>query len=103
MIKYTGSLNLNATTAYPNRATKPTNVAEVTSTSNISPSIKGCSNCKSLTNIDTILADQKGKKRFCSGVNLIRHEENCIIEIQKIIEYFNQHELSSFQVELNIP
>ena len=54
------------------------------------------------SNTDLRHADQDEKNHFCSKVDLIRHEENWIIELQKMVEYINQHELSSFQVESNI-
>jgi|GraSoiStandDraft_25_1057303.scaffolds.fasta_scaffold620112_1 hypothetical protein len=54
------------------------------------------------SNTDPRHANQKEKNHFCSKVDLIRHEENWIIELQKMVEYINQHELSSFQVESNI-
>jgi hypothetical protein len=33
----------------------------------------------------------------------IRNEENYVIEIQKILEYYNKNELAGLQEELNIP
>jgi hypothetical protein len=33
----------------------------------------------------------------------LRHEENYVIEIQKMLEYYNRNEIASLQEELNIP
>lgn len=63
-----------------------------------------CSKCKSIISLDgTDLLNLNGKRHFCDGADVIPHEEKCVTQIQKIIEYYNRKELSSFQVELNIP
>ncbi|MDQ6865616.1 MAG: hypothetical protein M3044_17535 [Thermoproteota archaeon] len=62
-----------------------------------------CHMCKAINTLDgDDLIDLNGKRHFCQGADRIRHEENCVIEIQKVIEYYNRKELSGFQVELNI-
>jgi hypothetical protein len=63
-----------------------------------------CQKCKAISTLDgNDLLDPSGKRHFCHGAERIRHEEICVIEIQKVIEYYNRKELSGFQVELNIP
>ena len=63
-----------------------------------------CQNCKAINSLDgDDRLDLNGKRHFCDGADRIRHEENCVVEIQKFIEYYNRRELSSFQVEVNIP
>jgi hypothetical protein len=59
-----------------------------------------CSKCKSIISLDgEDPLDLNGKRHFCDDADQIRHEKNCVIEIQK----YNRKELSGFQVELNIP
>jgi hypothetical protein len=63
-----------------------------------------CQKCKAINTLDgDDLLDLNGKRHFCGGADRIRHEENCVIEIQKVIEYYNWKELSGIQLELNIP
>jgi hypothetical protein len=72
----------------------------------LAPNIR-CPYCKSqvivgsLNSID--LLDLNGKRHFCEDPDRIAHEIKCVKQIQKIIEYYNRRELSSFQVEVNIP
>ena len=63
-----------------------------------------CRRCKCIIALDGVdLLDVQGKRHFCRDAERIVHEERCVAEIQEIIEYYNRRELSSFQVELNIP
>jgi hypothetical protein len=63
-----------------------------------------CQRCKSINMVDgDDLLDLNGKRHFCSGAVRLAHEEECVVEIQKVIEYYNRRELSGFQLELNIP
>ncbi len=66
-----------------------------------------CPNCKSQTIGGSLnssdLLDLNWKRHFCSDPDRIAHEEKCVTQVQKIIEYYNRRELSSFQLELNIP
>jgi hypothetical protein len=103
MIKNTDSLNLNAPIADPNRANRIANTEEIT---NLSNSIgHRCSKCKSLSNINARnvagFPDPNGKRHFCSDVDRILFEEECVIEIQKILNHYNK-QLSSFQLELKM-
>ena len=63
-----------------------------------------CQKCKSINRFDgDDLLDLNGKRHFCSDPDRITHEEECVTQLKKIIEYYNRRELSSFQLELNIP
>jgi hypothetical protein len=62
-----------------------------------------CHKCKFVTTLDGYdLLDLNGKRHFCHGVDRIAHEEECVTQLQKIIEYYNRCELSSFQLELKM-
>ncbi len=100
MISYADSLNLNATKARSNPATGTTNAHDVARYQG--DQIHWCSKCNSLTNALN-KNNSKWKRSFSSGVDLILHEQKCVEELRKILGYYNEHEISSFQVELNIP
>jgi hypothetical protein len=71
----------------------------------LAPHIR-CPNCNSLVIVDTRNADDvldpNGKRHFCSDVDRILHEEKCVINLQSLIQDYNQAELSNFQLELNL-
>jgi hypothetical protein len=94
MIVYTDSLNLNAPKTKPNQITKKSNVKDITKTRSDAP-YHSCPYYE--PHINTQKAEPK------SGVELILHEEKCMIELQRIIEHFNRHMFSSFRVDLVIP
>jgi hypothetical protein len=63
-----------------------------------------CQKCKSINTLDgDSILDPNGKRHFCRGADRVTHELKCVSQIQNIIEYYNRRELSSFQLELNIP
>lgn len=62
-----------------------------------------CFRCRLNLNIDRAIDDSNGKRHNLRGVDLIQHEVKCVSELQKIVNYYNRHELSSFQVEMIIP
>lgn len=105
MIEYTDSLNLNAPIVEDsNRANA--GVANTTVLNNTSGNPLRCPRCRSLIIIDTRnaadLLDLNMKRHFCSNVDRILHEVQCVTEIQQIIEYYNQCELSSFRPGLKM-
>jgi hypothetical protein len=66
-------------------------------------SVSRCQKCKAINPLDgDHLLDPNGKRHFCDSADRIPHEEKCVIEIQKIIEYYNRRELSSFQLGLKM-
>src|SRR5437660_6731456 len=107
MIKYTNSGDINHRSIEYQQNTSTANVVRIDPiTSTLVKKEKKladihCKKCKSINTFDNIL-DSDGKRHFCRGVDRIAHEENCVIEILKFIEYYNRRELSSFQLELNI-
>jgi hypothetical protein len=105
MTEYTNSQDMNHRTIEYQEKTSTANavrIDSITSKENVSTCL--CSKCKSIISLDgTDLLDLNGKRHFCDGADLISHEEKCVTQIQKIIDHYNRRELSSFQVELNIP
>ena len=109
MIKYTNSRDINFRSIEYHETTPTANALKIHAIA--SKSIKkkdashiSCQKCKAIITRDgDDLMDLNGKRHFCHGAERIRHEEICVIEIQKVIEYYNWKELSGFQVELNIP
>jgi hypothetical protein len=105
MTGYTNSQHINHRTIKYQEKTSTANavrIDSITSKENVSTCL--CSICKSIISLHGAdLLDLNGKRHFCDGPDLIAHEEKCITNIQEIIEYYNRLELSSFQVELNIP
>jgi hypothetical protein len=71
----------------------------------VAPHVR-CPNCKSQVVIGSLnssdLLDLNWKRHFCDDADRIKHEENCVIEIQKFIEHCNRRELSSFQLGLKM-
>ena len=70
-----------------------------------------CKICKSFIIYDSskreqngecILLDLNHKRHFCSGADKIAHECLTVERVKKIIEYMNNTELSSFELELGI-
>jgi len=104
LVEYTNSWHINHRSEYQ----KKTPTAIAVSIASISLKKKDASNircprCKSITTLDGAdLLDLNGKRHFCHGTDRIRHEENCVIEIQKIIKNYNRRELSSFQLGLKM-
>jgi hypothetical protein len=109
MIKYTNSRDINfRSIEYQEKSSTAAAVRIDSITSKLvkkkDASHNRCQKCKAITTLDgDDLMDLNGKRHFCEGADRIRHEEICVIEIQKVIEYYNWKELSGFQVELNIP
>jgi len=62
-----------------------------------------CQKCKAINTLDgEDILDLNGKRHFCHGADRIAHEEKCVVEIQKVIEYYNRKELSGFQLGLKM-
>jgi hypothetical protein len=53
-------------------------------------------------NGEFVLLDLNHKRHFCSGAEMITHECLIVERVKKIIEYTNNTELSSLQLELGI-
>jgi len=109
MIKYTNFRDINHPSTEYQEKTSAANVVIIDAIT--SKSIKKeknlsdilCQICRSENTLDgDHHLDLVGKRHFCHGADRIRHEENCVTQLQKIIEYYNRRELSSFQLELNI-
>jgi hypothetical protein len=104
MIEFTDSTNLNAPTTPIAKAVK---IISISSRMDIglAPHIR-CPNCKSQVVVGSLnssdLLDLNWKRHFCDDADRIKHEENCVIEIQKFIEHYNRRELSSFQLGLKM-
>jgi hypothetical protein len=110
LIEYTNSGDINhRSIEYQEKTSTPNAVRIDSVTSKLveqknDESHINCRECKSIIALDgTDLLDVQGKRHFCRGAERIAHEERRVAEIQEIIEYYNRRELSSFQVELNIP
>jgi hypothetical protein len=104
MTEFTNSKNLNAPTTPIAKAVK---IISISSRMDIglAPHIR-CPNCKSQVVVGSLnssdLLDLNWKRHFCDDADRIKHEENCVIEIQKFIEHYNRRELSSFQLGLKM-
>ena len=70
-----------------------------------------CKGCNSFIIYDYSVRKQNGecipldlnhKRHFCSGIDKIAHECLTVERVKKIIEYTNNTELSSFELELGI-
>ena len=110
MIKYTNSRDINFRSIEYQEKTSTAAAVRIDSiTSKLVKKEKdashfGCQKCRAINTLDgDDLLDLNGKRHFCHGADRIRHEENCVIEIQKVIEYYNRKEFSGIQLELNIP
>lgn len=109
MIKYTNSRDINHRSIEYQKKTSTANAVRIGAIASKLVKEKAvshirCQKCKAITTFDgDDLMDLNGKRHFCHGAERIRHEEICVLEIQKVIEYYNWKELSGFQVELNIP
>ena len=110
MIKYTNSRDINFRSIEYQKKTSTANAVRIDAIASIllkkqkDASHIRCQKCKAINTLDgDDLLDLNGKRHFCHGADRIRHEENCVIEIQKVIEYYNRKELSGIQLELNIP
>jgi len=106
MDEYTNSTNLNppggkGASAISARAVK---ILPARSSSIVERSTPGCCiRCKSQVIVDeSDFLDLNHKRHFCEAADRIPHEEKCVIEIQKILEYYNRRELSSFQLGLKM-
>ena len=53
-------------------------------------------------NEECVPLDLNHKRHFCSGADKIVHECLTVERVKKIIEYMNNTELSSFELELGI-
>ncbi|SRR6266487_1007559 len=108
MDEFTNPRNLNATRdSWATPIAKAVRIISISSRMDQVSTHVRCPNCKLQIVVGSSnsgdLLDQNGKRHFCRGVDLIEHEERCVTQLQKIIEYYNRRELSSFQLELNIP
>jgi len=109
MIKYTNSRDINHRSIEYQKKTSTANAVRIDSITSKLVKEKDashirCHKCKAINTLDgDDLLDLNGKRHFCQGADRIRHEENCVIEILKVIEYYNRKELSGFQLELTIP
>jgi hypothetical protein len=63
-----------------------------------------CKVCKSFIIYDSSKRelDLNHKRHFCSGADKISHECLTVERVKKIVEYTNNTELSSFELELGI-
>jgi hypothetical protein len=111
MTEYANSMNLSAPNSGEPSTTTIAEVAKIISMSSrmdieAAPHIR-CPNCKSQVIVGSSnsgdLVYRNGKRPFCDGADRIPHEEKCVAQIQKIIEYYNRRELTTFQGEVNIP
>jgi hypothetical protein len=108
MDEFTNPTNLNATSGLSTTtiATALKIMSISSTTDNGLASRMRCPHCKSqvilgsLNSID--LWDLNGIRHFCEEPARIDHEEKCITQIQKIMEYYNRHEFSSFQLALKM-
>lgn len=108
MDEFTNARNLNATwDLWATPIVKAVKINSISSRMDIEVETLRYPNCKSQVIIESLnssdLLDLNRKRHFSDDIDRIVHEEKCVIDIQKIIEYYNRCELSSFQVELNIP
>jgi hypothetical protein len=109
MIKYTNSRDINFRSIEYQERTPTANAVRIDAITSKLVNEKDvshfrCQKCKAIITLDDDdLLDLNGKRHFCHGVDRIMHEENCVIEIQKVIEYYNRKEFSGIQLELNIP
>ena len=109
MIQYRNSQDINPRSIEYQKKTSTANAVRINSiTSKLVKKEKDashirCQKCKAINTLDgDDLLDLNGKRHFCHGADRIRHEENCVIEIQKVLEYYNRKELSGFQLELKM-
>jgi hypothetical protein len=106
MVEYTNSTNLNARSGKGTSAIfgKAVKILPTRPRSNVERSPRVCCpKCKSQVIVDERdFLDLNQKRHFCEGADRIPHEEKCVIEIQRILEYYNRHELSSFQLGLKM-
>ncbi|MDQ6668763.1 MAG: hypothetical protein M3Y53_11150 [Thermoproteota archaeon] len=109
MIKYTNSRDINfRSIGYQEKTSTAAAVRIDSITSKLVKKEKdashfGCLKCKAITTLDgDDLLDLNGKRHFCEDPDRMDHEEKCVIQIQKIIEYYNRRELSSFQLGLKM-
>lgn len=110
MTEYTNSREINHRSTEYQERTSAANAVRIDSiTSKLVKKEKNashirCQRCKSINTFDgDDLLDLNEKRHFCEDPDRIAHEVKCLTQIQKIIEYYNRRELSSFQLELNIP
>ncbi|PWU80255.1 MAG: hypothetical protein DLM72_13055 [Candidatus Nitrosopolaris wilkensis] len=111
MTEYSISSNLSQAAGDPSdnnvMIPKALGIGPVAFTSINSESLRTrCPDCNSQVGILNVnqkaLFDLNCKRHFCNGSNRISHEEKCLIQIQKVIDYYNRHELSAFQLGLKI-
>ncbi len=109
MIKYTNSRDINFRSIEYHEKTPTANALKIDAIASKLVKKKDashirCQKCKAINTFDgEDILDLNGKRHFCHGADRLRHEEICVIEIQKVIDYYNRKELSAFQLELNIP
>ncbi len=90
-MKYNDSPDLNAPKRYPTLYAR---------THGITARNNWCFRCTLHSIINT---DSNEKRHNLSGIDLIQHEIKCVSELERIINYYNRYELSSFHVEMIIP
>jgi hypothetical protein len=109
-MELTNPANLNAPTGGDSSTTtnaKAVKIISISSRMNIEVATHvRCPNCKSQVVVGSLdssdLLDLNWKRHFCDDADRIKHEEKCVTKIQKIIEYYNRLELSSFQLGLKM-
>src|SRR5437899_1225073 len=106
MDEFTIPRDLNATSdSWVTPIAKAVEIISISSRMDIDPHFR-CPNCKSQIITGSLnssdLLDLNGKRHFCESADRIRHQEKCVIDIHKIIEYYNRHELSAFQLGLKM-
>jgi hypothetical protein len=87
-------------------ASEALRIENIASKPNRSESRTRCARCNSqvlvMNDYSRDLLDLNRKRHFCNDVDRILHEEKCVIRLQSILEYYNQTEFSSQQVEMGI-
>jgi hypothetical protein len=108
MDEFTIPRNLNATyDSWTTPIAKAVKFISISSRLNIEVATRvRCPRCKSQVVVGSLnsgdLLDLSGKRHFCEDPDRIGHEVKCVTQIQKIIEYYNRRELSSFQLGLKM-
>ncbi len=104
MKEYTNSRDINHRSIDYLKKTSAANAGRTDSiTSMFVKKDKHTQKCKSINTLDGDgLLDNSEKRHFCRGMDRIAHELKCVTQLQKIIEYYNRCELSSFQLGLKM-
>jgi hypothetical protein len=108
LIEYTNSRDINHRSIEYQEKTSTANAVRIESIASKFVKEKDashirCQKCKAINTLDgDDLLDLNGKRHFCEDPDRIAHEEKCVTQLKKIIQNYNQRELSSFQLELRM-